>query len=162
MPGDDYLPLQSQYTHRHGVPGGIAKAQDVFPGLQHITAVGFPVAGNVLQVKAQLQKLVGTGRQNIGFSEGGQGLVFLMQRLAGGGDVELGHFLAGIGVAGIGHSGLHRDLASLNAHPRLTDVKGGIAQAKTEGIGRLHTEGIKVAVTHIDALFIKFLGQVAV
>ena len=85
-----------------------------------------------------------------------------MQRSAGGGDVELGHFLAGIGVAGIGHSGLHHDLASLNAHPHRTDVKGGIAQAKTEGIGRLHAKGIEVAVADINALFIEFLGQVAV
>ena len=76
--------------------------------------------------------------------------------------IQLGHFLAGIGIAGIGYGSLYGHHTALGLHTCGTDGKGGIAEAEAKGIGRLHTEGIKVTVAYIDAFLIVFVVQIPI
>ena len=85
-----------------------------------------------------------------------------MQPALRGGNIQLHHFLAGKSVAHIGHLGLQKDLSALYSYLQTLGLKFGITQTKAKGESRLHTEGIKIAVAHIDAFPIIFLLEIPV
>ena len=162
MAGNNDFFIQNDDTNAHRIPGGITKAKHILPCFQHIGGIILPVAGDGFQVEREFQFLPLTGIQNLSLFKGGQLLIFLVQLSVGCGNIKLCNFCAGVGAAGVCYIGFQPDGAAIQRNTGTMDGEIRITEAKTEGIGRFHTEAVKITVSYIDTLLIVFVLQIAV
>ena len=157
-----HIVFQVQSGTERAAVQGPPQPQAVQAGFQHVSGGRFVKGSQVGGGKTQRQRLARAGRQQVGFAISDQTAGFLFQLAKGQLSVQLGYGFASH-FAGIGHGHFRADLAvrvSLHGFQRVS--KPGIGQAVAEAVPGGHTEAVKVAVTHINALGVALVFHVAV
>ena len=145
-----------------GVPGGISHAHIVSTAVQYIGCAGFIIKGHIVYIVGNLQGLAFLGRQLIGLSEGGQFLILLLGAGVRRRVVYLNHFFSAVGIPCVGHFHFHSHLLLIGGYILHFHIKVSIGLSVSKGVCGIDAKGIKVAVAHVNTLFIDLLVMIPV
>ena len=130
-----------------------AKVQHIVAFFQHGTAAFFVKGCQLLHGKAERQCLAFAGGQLLCLGKGCQRLIGLGQYAAGHRHIQLCHLFARP-RAGVGDGDSHPNLVFLHCRFCVRKSKLRIGKAITKGKQRSFIHRVKIAVAHIDTLFV--------
>ena len=146
--------------HRHHTGRGTADLHKISTRFQNKCGQFFIVGGAIFHREGDFHRLALAGCQSICLGKCHQPFFFLIQLSGRGGSINLNDLLAGE-TACVAHGDRDRHIHSCKGGCSCFRGKGGIGQAKAEGISGGNTKGIKVTVAYIDAFFVVCFGGIS-
>ena len=159
---DDGVLFHPQQGAQLQLGAAVARPDAVGPLLHHPAGPLRVEGGQLLLGDVDGQGLFFAGGQQAGLGKAGQTPVFPRPAVLRAGQIELRRLPAGKADAVVPHRQGHVGAGGLHLQLFKGDLKAGVGQPVPKGEQRLHPKAVKVAVTHIDALGVDGLVQIAV
>ena len=144
------------------ISGAVAHTDEILAGLQDPGGFLLGIRGHIFQCKGKLCCLAFTRSEKSGLLVCLQLLIRFLQSPLRSGNIYLDNFFSGIRFSGVGDPGSYFYAGTFDNRFHVFDGKIRVAFSVTEAVMRLNAKGVKITITHIDAVGIVFIINISV